>query len=61
MLVNTCIEKLFGYGREELIGQDIEVLVPERFRGEPATHRAGFHPVLAARAIGVGSGVVRPA
>jgi two-component system sensor kinase FixL len=54
MLVNTCVEKLFGYGREELIGQDIEVLVPKRFRGEHPTHRAGFHSVLAARDIGVG-------
>ena len=54
VLVNTCVEKLFGYGREELIGQGIEVLVPERFRGEPPTHRAGFHAVLAARAVGVG-------
>ena len=54
VLVNTCVEKLFGYGREELIGQGIEVLVPERFRGEHPTHRAGFHSVLAARAIGVG-------
>jgi PAS domain S-box-containing protein len=54
MLVNTCVEKLFGYGREELIGQGIEVLVPERFRGEGPAHRAGFHAVLAARAVGVG-------
>jgi PAS domain S-box-containing protein len=54
MLVNTCVERLFGYGREELIGQGIEVLVPERFRGEPSTHRAGFHAMLAARAVGVG-------
>src|SRR5271166_2149702 len=54
MLVNTCVEKLFGYGREELIGQDIEVLVPERFRGGHPAHRAGFHSELAARDIGVG-------
>jgi two-component system sensor kinase FixL len=54
MLVNTCVEKLFGYGREELIGQGIEVLVPERFRGEHPAHGAGFHPAPAARAIGAG-------
>src|SRR5206468_1338639 len=37
VLVNQEIERLFGYGREELLGQPIEQLVPERTRpGHPA-------------------------
>jgi two-component system, LuxR family, sensor kinase FixL len=54
VLVNTCAEKLFGYGRKELIGQGIELLVPERFRGEHPAHRASFHAAPAARAMGAG-------
>lgn len=33
VLINTQTERLFEYGREELLGQAIEVLVPEHFRG----------------------------
>ena len=48
VLVNTQVEKLFGYGREELIGRKIEILVPERSRQEHAERRSDFsaHPHL---------------
>jgi PAS domain S-box-containing protein len=54
VLVNACAEKLFGYEREELIGQGVELLVPERFRGDSPAHPAGFHAGTAARAMDAG-------
>jgi PAS domain S-box-containing protein len=46
VLVNQQTERLFGYRREELIGQPVEILVPERFRGRHPQYAAGFvaHP-----------------
>jgi len=32
VIVNTQTERMFGYAREELLGQPIEILVPDRFR-----------------------------
>lgn len=32
MLVNSQTERLFGYSREGLLGQSVEILVPERYR-----------------------------
>ncbi len=57
LLVNVQIEKLFGYGREELLGQPIEVLVPERFRGQHPGHRQGFLAAPSLRAMGAGRGL----
>jgi len=41
-LVNVRTEELFGYARDELLGQPIELLVPERFRGAHVGNRAEY-------------------
>ncbi|HKQ62235.1 MAG TPA: PAS domain S-box protein [Candidatus Polarisedimenticolaceae bacterium] len=54
LLVNAQTEKLFGYGRDELLGQSVELLVPERFRGRHPGHRQAFFAAPAVRAMGAG-------
>jgi two-component system, sensor histidine kinase and response regulator len=54
VLVNARTEQLFGYRREQLIGQPVEILVPERSRGGHADQWAGFFLAPDARATGAG-------
>jgi PAS domain S-box-containing protein len=42
VLVNAKVEKLFGYRRQELLGVEIEKLVPEGLRRTHPTHRENF-------------------
>ena len=42
VLVNARTEKLFGYKREELLDQSIEILIPKRFHENQAGHWSEF-------------------
>jgi PAS domain S-box-containing protein len=53
-LVNRRTEEMFGYDRAELIGQPLEVLLPERYRGRHAALRAEYFAEPRLRAMGAG-------
>jgi PAS domain S-box-containing protein len=41
-LANPAVESLFGYPRQDLLGQPVEVLMPEGFRSRHIDHRLGY-------------------
>ena len=54
VLVNKQVETLFGYQRQDLLGQDVEILVPERFQRFHPRHRANFCREPRVRPMGAG-------
>jgi protein-histidine pros-kinase len=52
--VNTQTERWFGYQREELIGQPLEILLPERFRNIHVIHRDRYSKSPTPRPMGTG-------
>ena len=53
--INSQMEALFGYGRDELIGQNVDILVPERHRRQHVQHRNTFAEQPRVRRMGAGS------
>lgn len=52
--VNRQTESLFGYPREQLLGQSVELLVPERLRSRHLRHRDAYVATLLRRRMGEG-------
>jgi two-component system cell cycle sensor histidine kinase/response regulator CckA len=54
ILVNAQTERLFGYGRDELVGQPVELLVPDAVRDAHPGHRGGYVADPTPRPMGTG-------
>jgi PAS domain S-box-containing protein len=51
---NAQAEKLFGYPRAELLGREVEMLIPERFRGRHVGQRTAYSANPSTRPMGTG-------
>ena len=54
VLINNQAEAMFGYTRAELLGQYLEILLPERFRGGHMRFRADYFTHPRTRSMGAG-------
>jgi len=53
-LVNSQTERMFGYSRGEMLGQAVEMLVPERLRSRHPDHRERYFKASRVRPMGAG-------
>lgn len=51
---NHCAEEQFGYNENELIGQQIEILIPDELKKGHVKHRDNFHAEPSNRSMGIG-------
>src|SRR5277367_2287947 len=54
IFVNAQTEKMFGYSRDEMLGNRVEMLMPPRFRQLHPVHRDAYFEKPSARAMGPG-------
>jgi PAS domain S-box-containing protein len=52
LFANSQAERVFRYARDELVGQSVDILLPERYRRAHAGHRSGFFAQPRTRAMG---------
>lgn len=55
VMVNVATEKLFGYSRQELIGNLVEMLIPRRYHQHHRDYRGDYVEELKSRPMGHGS------
>ncbi len=55
ILINSQTERLFGYARNEMLGQAVEFLIPERFREQHTAFRGAYFAEPRVRPMGTGS------
>jgi PAS domain S-box-containing protein len=54
VMANAGMVRLFGYAKEEILGQPVEMLVPERFRKQHLAYRDNFFAAPSVRSLGAG-------